>query len=254
MMHSDFFGSAPLLVLFLLMFVGLALFAALGMLLRGRLQATTTDGNAEGYLLSAALALLGLLIGFTFSMALSRYDDRREMLMAEANGIGTAWLRAGLATGVEGDALRKEMRAYILLRASLPEAEDAEQVEAQSADAQQRVWTAMRGALPGMPGPIGATLVNATTEMFDAASSRHWERVARIPSLVLDVLIACALISGGIVGYVLGREGRRHWPIMSPVFALLSLAIVLILDLDRPWSGLVTISQAPMQQVAQAVR
>ncbi len=55
-MHSDFFGSAPLLVLFLLMFVGLALFAALGMRLRGRLHATTTDGNAEANLLSAALA------------------------------------------------------------------------------------------------------------------------------------------------------------------------------------------------------
>ncbi len=254
MMHSDFFGSAPLLVLFVLMFLGLAGFAGLGMLLRGRLHTGTTDGNAEGYLLSAALALLGLLIGFTFSMALSRYDDRREMLVAEANAIGTAWLRAGLATGVQGDALRNEMRAYVQLRASLPDADDAERVEAQSADAQQRVWAALRGALPGIPGPVGATLVNATNEMFDAASSRHWERIARIPSLVLDVLIACALISGGIVGYVLGREGRRHWPIMGLVFALLSLAIVLILDLDRPWSGLVTISQAPMQQAAQGLR
>lgn len=254
MMHSDFFGSAPLPVLFLFMVLGLAGFALLGMVLRARLHTGGSDGNAEGYLLSAALALLGLLIGFTFSMALSRYEERREMLVAEANAIGTAWLRSGLAPGAEGEALRREIRTYVLLRATLPDAEDAERVETLSADAQRRVWSALQRALPATPAPIGATMINATTEMFDAASSRHWERVARIPALVLDVLIACALISGGIVGYVLGHEGRRHWPIMGLVFTLLSLSIVLILDLDRPWSGLVTISQEPMQQAAQAVR
>ena len=94
--------------------VGLALFLVMllsaqgGAALRKRLARPTGDAEAaEGYLLSATLALLGLLIAFTFSLAISRFDARRQLVVNEANAIGTAWLRAGLASSPQDDALQR---------------------------------------------------------------------------------------------------------------------------------------------------
>lgn len=235
-----------------LIFLALILFARTGILLRARLRPDPHDDASEGYLLSSALALLGLLIGFTFSMALARYDTRREMQVAEANAIGTAWLRAGLAEGQAAESYRQSLRTYGGVRLKLPHA-DPETVERDTAAAQTVVWTHMRAALPALPPPLAATLVTATTEMFDAASSRRWEREARLPAFVLDVVVISALLSAGIVGYVLGGQGRRHAVVTALLFALLSLAITLILDLDRPWHGFVTISQAPMEAAVSAM-
>lgn len=254
MMQIGFFSSAPLWLLVPMLFGALILFAWAGVAMRSHLKPDPHDDASEGYLLSAALALLGLLIGFTFSMALNRYDTRREALVAEANAIGTTWLRAGLAPGAAGTALRQDLRAYGRQRATLPRAENIDTAEAASGALQSRIWADVRASAPAMPAPIAATLVTATMEMIDAASTRRWEREARIPALVLDILVVSALISAAIVGYVLGGQGRRHALVTGLLFGLLSLAITLILDLDRPWSGLVTISQAPMEAAVAAMR
>lgn len=253
-MHNGFLGTMPLWLLVPLLFLALILFARTGVTLRSRLRPDPHDDASEGYLLSSALALLGLLIGFTFSMALNRYDTRREMQVAEANAIGTTWLRASLAEGQAADAFRTTLRHYGAIRLKLPQDSDPARVEQETATAQSLVWTRMRATLPALPPPLAATVVTATTEMFDAASSRRWEREARIPSFVIDIVVISALISAGIVGYVLGGQGRRHAVVTAMLFALLSLAITLILDLDRPWSGFVTISQAPMEAAVAAMR
>lgn len=247
-------GDMPLWMLAPLLFLGLVLSAWIGIALRGRLRPDPADDASEGYLLSSALALLALLIGFTFSMALNRYDARRMMVVAEGNAIGTAWLRAELVTGPTGDPLRRAMRDYAAIRLQLPRSADPNVVERDTARAQAVIWMQVRAAMPTLSPPLVSPLVTATTEMFDAASTRHWEREARIPALVLDILIVSALISSAVVGYVLGGQGRRHALVTVMLFVLLSLAITLILDLDRPWSGAITISQEPMETAVAAMR
>lgn len=254
MMQDSFLGDAPLWLLVPLLFGALVIFALTGTRLRGRLQPDPRDDASEGYLLSAALALLGLLIGFTFSMALNRYDTRRALLVAEANAISTAWLRAGLAEGPTGDALRRDLRDYGTIRLTLPQSQNIGATEEATGRAQTHLWSRTKAVLPTLSPPQVAPLIMAMTDMFDAASSRRWEREARIPSLVLDIVIVSALISAAIVGYVLGGQGRRHAVATALLFALLSLAITLILDLDRPWTGLVTVSQAPMQAAVASMR
>lgn len=246
-MLEDVMTGAPLLALGVAFFLLMALLCHLGMRL-GRLRGEVDRGESgDGYLLSAVLALLGLLIGFTFSLSLSRYDSRREMVVAEGNAIGTAWLRATLVPGPEGDGLRTAMRSYGDIRASLHDATDRSAVEARSAVAQGTVWKALGPALARLDPPMAASLVGATNEMFDAASSRKAEREARIPGRVLDMVSLYALMAAGMVGYVLGRwQDRRHLAASHALFLLLSLAMVLILDLDRPWSGGITISPQPI--------
>lgn len=244
---ENILSSAPLWVIGVPFFLLLLLMAQLGRAVRRRVDRQSSDTDSDGHLLSAALALLGLLIAFTFSLALSRYDSRRMTIVAEGNAIGTVWLRATLAPGAEGAALREAIKGYTDIRLRLPDARDRAQVEAETAKAQTLVWQRLRAALPAMSPPIGATLASATTEMFDAASSRKAEREARIPARVLDVVSLFAVIAAGVVGYVLGRkEDRHHIAVTAILFLLLTMAMLLILDLDRPWSGGITLSPQPI--------
>lgn len=246
-------NAAPLWAIGIPFFLALLAAATLGSWLHRRLALEGFDTQSDGYLLSAALALLGLLIAFTFSLAVSRYDARRTMVVEEGNAISTAWLRATLVEGAEGAALRTALKRYADIRLTLPNTPDHGAVERASVKAQALVWQRLRAALPAMPPPIAATLVTATTEMFDAASRRKAEREARIPGRVLDVVSLYALMSAGIVGYVLGRTGRRHLVVTTILFLLLTLAMLLILDLDRPWSGGITLSPQPIVDARAAM-
>lgn len=238
------------------LFAAMALCARLGARLR---QAGGTErdgeGGGEGYLLSAALALLGLLIAFTFSLALNRYDTRRALVVTEANAISTTWLRAELAGESSGTELQRAIADYTDVRLKLPAAEDnAESVEVETVKAQAKLWADMRAAIRDAPPPVAATIVTATNEMFDVASARKAERIARVPGRVIEVLILYAMMSAAIVGYVLGGSGGKHRVVTTILFALLTLALLLILDLDRPWSGGITVSQQPMLDARAAMR
>jgi hypothetical protein len=252
-MQNGFADTAPLWLLGLLAFFSLVLAALAGMVLQKRTKLQRKEDSVEGYILSGALALLGLLVAFTFSLSLTRYDTRRAMLVNEANAIGTTWLRATLADGPQAEALRQSLKDYVDIRLRLPKAADPAQIEDQTGQAQKRVWANLKAVLPTMSPPIAATLINTTNEMFDAASSRRAENEARIPTRVLRTLWVFALVAAGIVGFAQGGADRRHLAMTAMLFLLLSLATIVILDLDRPWSGRITVSQAPMEAARAAM-
>jgi hypothetical protein len=248
------FFSARLWLLGLAIFALLSGFAWVGVWLRRSHAEGEGGSQSESHLLSANLALLGLLIGFTFSLALTRYDVRRTMVVTEANAIGTTWLRAGLAGEETGPRLQAAIARYTDTRLRLPESGETTTVETDTDRAQSALWAEMRGAIRDTPPPIAATIVTATNAMFDAASARKAERNARIPLRVLEVVLLFSLMSAGIVGYVLGGARRRHRVVTSILFLLLTLSLLLVLDLDRPWTGGITISQQPMADARVAMR
>ncbi|WP_404710587.1 hypothetical protein [Sphingomonas sp. MMS24-J13] len=238
-----------------ILFFLLASAAEMGALLRTRLGRDTVErSDGEGYLLSAILALLGLLIAFTFSLAITRFDARRALVVNEGNAIGTAWLRAGLAGGGTGVQLQHAIADYTDVRLGLSRGTDPARIEAATGVSQAIVWKDLQGAIAATPPPIAATIVTAVNEMFDAASSRKAERAARIPTQVLLVLVLYAVAAATIVGYVMRAAGRRHRAVTLILFLLLTLALALILDLDRPTSGAITVSQQPMLDARMAMR
>jgi hypothetical protein len=246
-------GSLWLVGLGLFMFMLLA--AQAGAVSRKRLARSAREGeDAEGYLLSATLALLGLLIAFTFSLAVSRFDARRQLVVNEANAIGTAWLRAGLAGGPQDPQLQQAITRYTDVRLGLSTGRNAATVDRETVRAQGAVWDALGKSVANAPPTLVNSTVIAVNEMFDAASSRKAERGARIPARVLELLVLYAALSAGIIGYVMAASGRRHVVVTSMLFLLLSLAMTLILDLDRPRDGSVLVSQQPMLDVRMSMR
>lgn len=234
------------LALFLLMVLALEM----GAMAQRRFAPGARDGeHSEGLLLSATLALLGLLIAFTFSLAISRYDARRVHVVAEANAIGTAWLRAGLAGTAENKELQQSITRYTDVRLGLSKGRGSAIVERETTDAQARIWSALERTVPNAPPALVNSLVTAVNEMFDAASTRKAERGEKIPAHVLELLVLYTVMSAGIVGYVMNASGRRHLAVTSILFGLLALAITLILDLDRPRRGSILVSQQPMIDV-----
>jgi len=208
------------------------------------------DGNAndEGQVLSTALLLLALLLGFTFSIALNRYDARRIEVVAEANDIGTAWLRAGLADNDAGRNLQAKLADYARTRVRGSDDDAAyTQLKARGAVLRRDIWRlAAAATMPDRSTAQAASLVAAVNAVLDRATSREAAIEARVPGQVIIMLIVYAAASAFLLGYVLGAHGRRHRLASLLLFVLLALTITLILDIDRPHSGGIQISQAPL--------
>lgn len=246
---DDMIATTPLWLLRPVLLILFMLCCFLGARLRTRFANARDDHSPDSYILSAVLGLLGLMIAFTFSMALNRYDDRRELVVSEANAIGTAWLRAGLIEGTAGPQLQAAIARYAELRAHLPARGETRAVEMASGEHQKQLWQQMRAAIAHTSPPVATLIITSMNEMFDIASSRKAEREAQIPALVLDIVMVYALLSAGIIGYVLGEAEPHHRMVTAILFLLLTLSLALVIDLDRPWRGSITISQQPMDDL-----
>jgi hypothetical protein len=249
--------SLPVWAIGLVLLAVLILASGIGVALRVR--ASNTPNEDGGYILSAALGLLALLIGFTFSLALSRYETRRDLVLQEANSIGTTYQRAQLAPEPYRSQLQSLVRRYVDVRVSLADAgEDAAAIaraEAQTGQLQQQMWDTAVAAIPHVDPPVAVPLLIATVnETSDFAASRKAALADRLPGSVIVALLVYAAISAGILGYV--TQGTRRGTQISAtlLFILLTLAITLILDLDRPRTGSIVVSQGPLLDLQASIK
>ena len=251
----------PLWVIGLLVFAGLILAQQLGynlrrlMMRRGGEDGSSTD--SVGYVLSAALALLGLLIAFTFSQAAQRFDARRILVVAEANALGTTYLRIQALDDGPRAALSGLMVKYAHARegffSSGTDRALLEQSEARTSDLQKQIWTQVTAAVRASPGAtLNPSLLQTTNDLFDLAATRRAALDARLPISIIRALLFYALIAAGIMGYGMAH-GRRQSIVSAGLFLVTTVAICLILDLDRPRSGTITVSQAPMSRAIAAI-
>jgi hypothetical protein len=233
--------------------------AALGRGLRLRLtrsKAASDDGR-EGQadlILSAVLGLLALLLGFTFSIAVDRYETRRGLVLQEANAIGTAYLRAQLLEEPHRTRMSDLLVRYTDNRITLAKASrDRARVLIKTNDALvTEIWTAVKASYPTIkPYPFSAAYLEAINSMIDIGSERVVARLARVPVAVFVVLFVYVLTTAAVLGYVLAGRRSRH--VASFLLALLSLALVLIVDINRPTAGAVREGQGPMESLRQTM-
>jgi hypothetical protein len=207
---------------------------------------------------SAMLGLLALMIGFTFAMALSRFEARREAVLNEANAIGTAALRARLLPDPHRAETLKLLREYIKLRLEVIQSGQslAERKAAvdRSNGIQEALWLQVRGLMVKDSGMVPTGLfIQALNEMIDDQAKRLAALRNRVPSVVLLGLFGIAAVVGGFAGFASGRDTKRtRLPVYMMGF-LVATVILLIFDLDRPSSGFITNNQQSMIDTAASM-
>jgi hypothetical protein len=229
-----------------------------GFRLHGMFSRRGPDEDSEsgaGYIVSAALALLGLLIAFTFSMSANRFEARRHLVVEEANAISTVWLRQQLLAEPERSRLAGLMRDYVKeRRAFVAAGSDRARLDANWASTgalQQRIWTETGAALRApTAAPLTTAVLQATNDMFDLAASQRAALDAHVPPAILQALILYAAASAGVMGYGLSTGARRHLVASTTLFVLVALTIALIIDLDQPHRGGIRVLQTPLDRTA----
>jgi hypothetical protein len=206
-------------------------------------------------MVAATLGLLAFLLAFTFSLAASRYDTRRQLLLDEANAIGTTYLRAGMLP--EGGAeIRSLLRQYVDVRLDAPRGRDLAYYIRRSEALQQQLWARTVPIAQKTPGSIVTGLfVQSLNEMIDLHAKRITASVRnRIPLAIWVSLYGVTMLSFSVLGYHAGLVSTRRSPAILPVAVTFAVVIWLIADLDRPQEGTLTVSQQALIDVRESMR
>ena len=224
----------------------------------GARSAGRAGGNVST-LESAILGLLALIIGFTFAMALTRFEARRAAVLNEANAIGTTALRARLLPEPQRMEILKLLKEYVQIRVDIVESghslADLRPVVDRSNAIQEALWQQAKALVAKDNSMVPTGLfIQTLNEMIDDQEKRLAALRNRVPNVVLLGLFGIATIAGGFAGYASGLDPKRNrLPVYITGF-LVSAVILLIFDLDRPSSGFITNDQQSMIDVAASIR
>jgi hypothetical protein len=211
-----------------------------------------------GTINGAIIGLLALLLAFTFAMALSRNDLRRDLVVEEANAIGTLYLRAGLLPESERSEIRGLLREYVddrldFYRAGVDE-NKLEQVNERTRQLQNRIWEAVPRVVQKDDRTVTAALfVDSLNTAFNFNAKRFEAMENHVPQGIFLLLFAVALMSATAVGYGSGIGKNRHRLATVMLCLIVVLVTAVIMDLDRPRRGLIKISQESMVRLRDAL-
>jgi hypothetical protein len=228
----------------------------------GRASHSLTDDSSKEHVTTIQASLLGvlaLLLGFTFSLSLQRYDSRSQAVVDEANAIGTAYLRAQLLPEVVRDDVLANMRTYLDQRmraGAVNLADDAERLPLLAAanDTLAQLWVLAREAAAAEPSPVTTGLyIQSLNDMIDAFGRRDAALNRHVPEVVLFLVYGTFLMTGVIVGYASGLRGHRASFVTHIMVGLIVLLVFIIIDLDRPRRGLIQVSQESMAELRSSM-
>lgn len=219
---------------------------------RQRHGTAETEGSVRT-IVSSTLALLAFLLAFTFSFAASRYEDRKQLVLDEANAVGTAWLRAGLLPAADAAASRALLRDYVADRVSGVQSDKLEPTLRHTEKFHRELWSHAEEAARKQDSMVLTGLyIQALNDVID----RHSDRVMlgvqhRIPRFIWFVFFGETVLAMAAMGYHSGLTGSRRSPASIAIALAFSGVITLIADLDDPAHGLIRTGQQPLIDVHQ---
>ncbi len=242
----------PVLV-FAAAFVLLSLASETGAWLRRRYSGVGDERNeALSVILGATLTLLALIIGFSFSMATNRYDQRKNFEEAEANAIGTELLRADLLSPADASSVRKLLGDYLDQRIAFYINKDdmrRTRIDERISQLEANLWAVVRVPAQAQPTPIAALVLAGMNDVINSqgyTQAAYWNR---IPTAAWFLLAAIALCANVLFGYRVRNAGKLSLALPLVV----SISLLLIADIDAPRHGLIQVSPQNLESLARSM-
>ena len=209
-----------------------------------------------GVILGATLTLLGLIIGFSFSMAISRYDQRKNLEEAEANAIGTEYVRADLLPPADAAKVRALIKNYLDQRVLFYATRDEQQlrqIDARTAQLQTELWSAVLAPAAAQPTPVVALAVSGMNDVLNSQGYTQASWWNRIPAGAWGLMATIAVCSNLLIGY--GARNARAERILHLVVPLVvSISFFLIADIDSARRGLILVNPQNLLSLAESMR
>lgn len=214
------------------------------------------QSQPAGSIVAAILGLLALVLGFTFSLAASRFDARRMAVLEESNAIGTTFLRTNMLPEPQRAQSAQLLRDYANARLTAAQGDHVEEGLKQSEEIQAKLWEHATTASEKSQNPIMTSLyVQSLNEMIDLNAARVLVSLrSRIPLVIWAVLYGLALLGTASVGYYDGLSGTSRSPLMIALVLTFGVVLYLIADLDRGHEGLLRISQQSMRDLIGSMK
>jgi hypothetical protein len=243
-------------VMFILSLLLLWLAAVAGAVLSHRRGGLSAEAREDFSVVQAAtLTLLGLIIGFSFSMAVSRYDQRKNYEEEEANAIGTEMVRADLLPSLDAENVRKLLRRYVEQRIQFYTVRDPDhlrEIAHETAQTQTELWSAIREPATAQPTPITALVVSGMNDVLNTEGYTQAAWRNRIPPGAWVLMLAIAIFCNGLIGY--GRKAPRGHALVLFIWPLVaSISFALIADVDSPRGGVIRVVPQNLTSVARSV-
>jgi hypothetical protein len=244
MSHTFYVGSLSLglfLGMLLLMEIGRRI--AVRQLARDPERARGGVGAVEG----GVLALLGLLLAFTFSGAGTRFDARRQLIVEETNAIGTAYARLDMLPAAAQPVLREDFRRYVDARLDvyrkLPDMAAVKEELAKANNLQKDIWLQAVAAVrsENAPPQSAVVLLPALNAMIDITTTRTMAAQMHPPAIIFAMLFALALVSSLLAGYGMAGGKSRSWLHMLCFAVVIAVTVYVILDIEYPRLGLIRV-------------
>ncbi|MBU65172.1 MAG: hypothetical protein CL858_06925 [Cupriavidus sp.] len=243
-------------VLFLVMLVLLTASAALGALVLRRRKPIAADAREDFNLVQGAtLTLLALLIGFTLSMAVGRYDQRKNLEEEEANAIGTEYLRADLIEGPDTARVKALLARYLDQRLLYYRTRDADQlaeIATATAQTENEMWLLARNVAREKPTPIGALVVSGMNDVINSQGYAEAAWLNRIPVSAWSLMVVIAFLSTLMQGYGCRTDSSKAVLFFLPL--TVSLSLTLISDIDSPRGGLIRVAPQNLMSLAASMQ
>ena len=243
------FDSLPLWVLLVCTIVAVLLSVEIGYrLARHRRKRSEAEKEAPvGGMVGGALGLLAFMLAFTFGLATSRFEERRQIVLAEANAIGTTYLRAAMLPEPMRTETRDLLRQYVEIRIEGINAGNAGLVLSKSDELQGRLWSEAVAATEKDRSPIAGLFVQSLNEVIDLHAKRVMVGLrSRIPGAIWTALYLLAILAMVAMGYHEGLTGSGRSLAVLPLVVAFCIVLILVVDVDRPGEGLVEVSQQSM--------
>jgi hypothetical protein len=247
--------NSPLLVLALSLVV-LWLSTRLGIAFRKRRRLEDEEHEDFVLIVSATLTLLALIIGFSFSMAISRYDQRKNYEESEANAIGTEYVRADFLPPADASRVRALLKNYLdqrILFYTTRDEQQRRQIDASTAQLQAELWSAVQAPAAAQPTPLLALVVSGMNDVLNAQGYTQAAWWNRIPIAAWSLMVTIAIFSNLLIGYG-ARRAKAHELLLLVLPLVVSIAFFLIADIDSPRGGVIRVHPQNLVSLAESLR